>query len=50
MMMKINKNNKDLHDSEVIVEDIHLKIIVEDCANEKSLESIAQVHHKHIRE
>jgi isocitrate dehydrogenase kinase/phosphatase len=47
MMVKINR---DLHDFEIIVEDFHLKIIVEDHGNEKSLESVAQVHHRHIRE
>ncbi len=46
-MVKINKH---LHDFEIIIEDFHFKIIVEDHGNEKSLESIAQVHHKHTSE
>jgi hypothetical protein len=47
MMVKINK---DPHDFEIVIEDFHLKIIAEDHGNEKSLESVAQVHHRRTRE
>jgi hypothetical protein len=46
MMMKINKTTRTF----MILKSLLRKIIVEDHGNEKSLESTAQVYHRHTRE